>query len=292
VPCLGEKQYYDTVRKWLENQGYYSGGTIMIKGKENYYQDIGTKQRRIDVAGVKNAGNKFEDDLEIVAIEVRDKPSVSDSDISDTSKYHNCAHKCYLAFTGQISSGIRQSAERENIGLLQLHNKTTPEVLHHPSPKEPTSYTEMIRFLESLQIVKCSICGCFFERFQRTEEGFHSSFEIVRASYFKTMKETEEDPLDLKAIKGLPNDFKILKYICYPCREEFYIAPRKISSIQKCHAYWDEESKGFCCLIGKTKLCTDNVYNSEQIVDHLQKKHEVPAESQIIKGIGKDKLKS
>ena len=289
---MGEKQYYDTVRKWLEDQGYYCGGNITVKGKENYYQDIGTKQRRIDVAGVKNAGNKFEDDLEIVAIEVRDKPTVSDPDISDTAKYHNCVHKCYLAFTGQLSSEAKQNAERENIGLIQLSKTTAPEVLHHPSPKDPTSYPEMIRFLERLQIVKCSICGCFFERFQMSEEGFHSFFEMRRAVYFKTMKETEKDPLDLKTIRDLPSELKILKYICYPCREEFYINPRKISSIQKCHAYWDEESKGFCCLIGKAKSCTDFVYNSEEIVDHLQKKHKIRAENQIIKGVGKGRPKS
>ncbi len=109
---MSEKRYYDPVRKWLENQGYFCGGNITVRSKGNYYRDIGTKQRRIDVAGVKNVGNRFEDDIEIAAIEVRARSVVSDADISDTAKYHNCVHKCYLAATAEITSEIRKYAER------------------------------------------------------------------------------------------------------------------------------------------------------------------------------------
>lgn len=158
---LSEKEYYETVRKWLEGQGYHCGGNITVRGKDNYYQNIGTGQRRIDVAGVKNVGNRFEDDIEIVAIEVRDRPIVSDADISDTAKYHNCAHKCYLASTAAMTEKIKKHAERANVGLLHLDGSKTPDVILDLPPREPGDYSEMVRFLESFQIVKCSLCGFF-----------------------------------------------------------------------------------------------------------------------------------
>lgn len=281
---LSEKQYYNTVRKWLEKQGYYCGGNITIRGKENYYQDIGTKQRRIDVAGVKNVGNKFEDDIEIVAIEVRDRPVVSDKDISDTAKYHNCVHKCYLGTTAQMTSEIKKYAERANVGLLQLSKDKPPEVLHHSSPRKPEDYPEMIRFLESFEIVKCSICGCFFERFVRTDEGYQSSFAMTRAAYFRAVKDDEKDPLSLKEIKELPSEQKILRYICHPCLEELFINPSRILRNQTIHAYWDKEEKSFYCLVGKEKACADFVYNPEEIVEHLQTLHHISPDNQIIKG--------
>lgn len=230
-------------------------------------------------------GNQFEDDLEIVAIEVRDRPVVSDADISDTAKYHNCVHKCYLAFTAEISHEIRYYAERANVGLLQLRKDKPPRALHHPSPREPEDYTEMIRFLESFEIVKCAICGCFFERFVRSDEGYKSSFAMTRAAYFKALKETKKDPLDLKEIKKLPRKYRIYRYICHPCLEELFVNPgRMISQYQTNNACWSRKDTGFYCLLGDEKACTDYVYDPVEIVDHLQTLHRIGPDNQIIIG--------
>ncbi len=106
---------------------------------------------------------------------------------------------------------------------------------------------------------------------------------MTRASYFTALKSTEKDPLDLKEIKNLPSNQKILRYICHPCIDELFIAPKRISRKQKVHAYWGKEDKGFYCLVGKEKSCTDYVYNPQEIVDHLQTKHKVDPDNQIIK---------
>jgi len=91
---LGEKRYYAIV--------------ITVRDKPNYYQDIGPRNRRADVAGVKNVGSKYEDQIEIVAVEVRDRPTVSDQDFRDTDNYHQYAHKCYLATTALITQKHKQ----------------------------------------------------------------------------------------------------------------------------------------------------------------------------------------
>ena len=63
---MGERRYYNVVRKWLENEGYYCGGFIEnSKGKLIYFQDEGTARLRVDVAAVKSMGSRVEDEGKI-----------------------------------------------------------------------------------------------------------------------------------------------------------------------------------------------------------------------------------
>jgi predicted nuclease of predicted toxin-antitoxin system len=287
---LTEKEYYDIVREWLEDQGYYCGGNIEVGGKPNFYQNMGTKHRRADVVGVKNVGNRFEDDVEVVAIEVKDKRVVSVQDFDDAAKYQQCAHKCYLATTAEITDECIRWAERKNLGLLQLQKGKKPKVLRHPIPKQP-DYKEMLAFLESFEIVRCSICGCFFERFVRSEEKYQSFFEMKRAAYFNAMKNTSYDPLNFKEIPHLSPEYKIYRYICYPCLEELFPNSKVVKRVQEAreemkesHAYWSNSEKGFLCLVGKEKECTEYVYDPIEIVEHLRNKHNIDPDDQIIKG--------
>jgi hypothetical protein len=230
---LGEKRYYRIVREWLENQGYYCGGHIKVGKKLNYYQDIGPKNRRADVAGIKNVGSKYEDQIEIVAVEVRDRESISDQDLRDTENYHQYAHKCYLATTAPISDEHKQMAERRNIGLLQLERgKKRPELKHSTNPCPPKDHDEMMKFLNSFQIVKCAVCGCYFERFIRPTENYRSFLELVRARYFKVMRDTDRDPLYKKDIDKLEAAHKMLIYVCQPCVQDLFLAPTKIKRMQ------------------------------------------------------------
>jgi hypothetical protein len=291
---LGEVQYYEVVRKWLEDQGYYCGGNIIVRGKPNYYENIGSRRRRADVAGVKNVGGSYEDEIEIAAVEVRDESRISDKDIRDTANYKQCAHKCYLATTARITEKDKQIAQRKRIGLLQLEKGKKPRVWHDPTPEKPTDYEEMIEFLESFEIVKCSICGCFFERFIRPAEKYQSYFDMTRAKYFKTSKETKQDPLVLKKLKGksMSSEYKVTRYICRPCLEELFIEPSRIerrrrahAAVKRWHARWDDDEKGFECLVGKTKACTDYIYNDPvEIVEHLRDKHRIDPDDQVIDG--------
>jgi hypothetical protein len=230
---LGEKRYYAVVREWLEAQGYYCGGNITVRNKPNYYQDIGPRNRRADVAGVKNVGSKYEDQIEIVAIEVRDALTISDQDFRDTDNYHQYAHKCYLATTAPITDKHKQIAERRNIGLLSLEKgKKKPKPIHDPNPETPRNHAEMMEFLNSFQIVKCAICGCFFERFVITKEKYHSYIELTRARYFKVMNETNKIPFDKKDLQSLTSDFKMKSYICELCVQELFLEPKKVKKMR------------------------------------------------------------
>jgi len=233
VSGLGEKRYYSIVREWLEGQGYYCGGNITVGRKPNYYQDIGPRNRRADVAGIKNVGSKYQDEIEIVAVEVRDKPRISDQDFRDTENYHQYAHKCYLAATATITEKHKQIAERRNIGLLQLKKgKKKPKLRHSPNPESPRDHDEMMKFLNSFQIVKCAICGCYFERFIKPKENYRSFLQLIRAKYFRVMKETNKEPLEKKDIGNLETDHKMYIYVCQPCVQDLFLQPKKIKRMQ------------------------------------------------------------
>lgn len=230
---MGEERYYGIVREWLERQGYYCGGNIRVGKKLNYYQNIGPKNRRADVAGIKNVGSQYEDEIEIVAVEVRERPNISDQDFRDTDNYHQYAHKCYLATTATITEKHKQIAERRNIGLLQLQKgKKKPKMKHGPNPEKPRDCGEMMKFLNSFQIVKCAICGCYFERFIRREEDYRSFLELTRAKYFKVMKDTDREPLEKKDIENLDADHGMRIYVCQPCVQDLFLKPRKIKRMQ------------------------------------------------------------
>lgn len=281
---MGEKRYYPKIRKWLESQGYYCGGNITVRDKPNYYQDIGPRHRRADVAGVKNLGSKYEDQIEIVAVEVRDTPTISDSDIRDTDNYHQYAHKCYLATTAPIEPEHMEIAERRNIGLLSLKKgRKKPKLIHAPNPQKPANNAEMMDFLNSFEIVRCSICGCFFERYVKTKENYQSYIELVRARYFKTMSETQNNPLVLGEVKQLQPDYKLRLYICRVCLEELFMHPERIKKM-KVHGRWIGDKKGFECLIRTKAVCSKYWFNTIEIVEHLRDKHDVNPDDQVIEG--------
>jgi hypothetical protein len=76
--------------------------------KPFWYSDLGTKVRG-DVAGVKNVGNKYFDDIEIAVVEVKDKP-ISLRHIQQAHGYSLFAHKCYLAAPFRISDELKSYA--------------------------------------------------------------------------------------------------------------------------------------------------------------------------------------
>lgn len=116
-----EKEYYPVVRKWLERKGYYCGGFVVdSKGNPIYYQDKGTARLRVDVAGIKNVGSRVSDEIEVVAVEVRDIENVGARDIHDAYAYAQYAHKCYLATTAPISNQDQKDAQKLGVASCIL----------------------------------------------------------------------------------------------------------------------------------------------------------------------------
>ena len=218
---MGEKEYYPIIRKWLEKNDYYCGGQVYSKGNPIYFQDKGTARLRVDVAGIKNVGSRVSSEIEVVAVEVRDKKKVSVRDIHDAHAYAQYAHKCYLAITSPISNQDKEDAGRLGVGLLHIGKHRVTEALS-PQGKMP-DYSMMLKFLSVLQVAKCSICGIFFETYVRKEENYKSFYRMVRAKYFKAAHdEPEVDVLDAKEIKDLRASYRSYSYICRTCMEELF----------------------------------------------------------------------
>ena len=166
-------------------------------------------------------GNRVSNEIEIVAIEVRDKQNVSVRDVQDAHAYTQYAHKCYLATTAKIQIPDRRCAEKRGIGLLKIDSKQVKEVLS-PQIKTP-DVSLMMSFLRVLDIAKCPICGTFFEVFKIKTENYKSFYQFTRPKYFNI---AHDDPdinvFDRKKLKKLKAAFKNYGYICRICLEEFF----------------------------------------------------------------------
>jgi len=225
--ALSEKEYYPIVRKWLESKGYYCGGYIEdSEGNPIYYQDKGTKRLRVDVAGVKNAGSRVSCEIEVVAVEVRDKNNVSIRDIQDAHAYAQYAHKCYLATTASIDDQDKEAAQRLGVGLLHIKNRRVTEVLS-PQRKMP-DHSMMMKFLKVLEIAKCPICGSFFETYVIKAKNYKSYYRLVRPKYFNAARDYPEiDVLAPEGLKELKTSYQTRIFICRTCMEEFF--PNKLA---------------------------------------------------------------
>lgn len=230
---MGEEKYYPIIRKWLENHGYYCGGFIEdSNGKPMFFQNKGTARLRIDVAGVKNVGTSLADEIEVVAVEVRDADNVQYRDIQDAYAYSQYAHKCYLATTGKIDKQDRDDAHSLGIGLLKIRKNRVKEIL---SPKLNTpSRAKMLHFLNVLEVSQCALCGCFFETYIVKSEKYKSFHRMTRAKYFTAAREHPSvDVFVSKELKKLPSDYMIYRFICRSCIEEFF--PQKIKKLNEVH---------------------------------------------------------
>lgn len=273
---MGEERYYPIVRKWLEKKGYYCGGSIEdSKGNPIYFQNKGTARLRVDVAGIKNTGNIVVDEIEVVAVEVRDVSNVSYGDIKDADKYARFAHKCYLATTGIIDSQDKEDAQKLGVGLLQIGDDRIKEVL---SPKrEPPEYANMIRFLHGLEVTRCPICGCFYETYVVNKE-YKSFCELIRPRYFKVAHDSPQtDSFDQDDLKKLGKSYQTYRYICTPCMNSFF------PKLKDSHAVFDKEEGGFHCQMGSRKH-NSLVYEVGEINQHLEGEHDIPFDEQIIDG--------
>lgn len=223
---LGEEKYYPVVREWLTKEGYYFGGFIEdSKGNPIYFENKGTQRLRIDVAGIRNIGTPLLDEVEVVAVEVRDQDTVKYRDLQDAYAYSQFAHKCYLATTGNILKRDKQDAHSLGIGLLKIGKRRVIEIL---SPRlSAPSHAKMLHFLNVLEVSQCPLCGCFFETYVRTSEKYKSFYRVDRSQYFNAAHDYREtDVFVKKELQNLPSEYKIRRYICRSCLEEFF--PEKI----------------------------------------------------------------
>jgi hypothetical protein len=185
---VDESNYYRNVAVWLEKRGYYVGRSQPKKyRKDELFIKRGMKKAQVDVTGIRNVGKSYFDDIEIAVIEVkysRVGKQVALQDLEQTKGYHVYAHVCYLAFTEniEITKDREEDAKFRNVGLLRIpmdFYKKKPnqvriedlEVIHSPTRNIPSNESEMIEFLDKLDILRCTLCGCYFLN-ENYEENF------------------------------------------------------------------------------------------------------------------------
>jgi len=220
----GERRFYPVVKRWLEKHGYYCGGYITRRRKEFNYFDVGSKKYKVDVAGVKNVGNKLVDVIEVVAVEVKDEDLITQKHMQQAFGYSSIAHKCYLATTGEIKEDDKANAARMGIGLLQLTDKESlPKEVLSPQLKQPNE-ASMLDFLDTLSISQCTLCRCyFFNCSWKDEDQRLTSYKRLRRSrQFDVYLRTKLDPIDdLSKLRGKLGKHVTLRFVCRHCYDQF-----------------------------------------------------------------------
>jgi hypothetical protein len=145
-----ETRLYSIVERYLKGKGYLI--TDVRKGRK----------AQADVVGVKDSGHRYSNEIEVVAVEVKDREKVRDRYITQALGYSRYAHKCYLAMPATYDEEVIADAKERGVGLLEIRGNKVREVL--PADFKHPKESELIWFLrKSLGLVRCAICGCIFE---------------------------------------------------------------------------------------------------------------------------------
>ena len=237
---VDESRYYKNAAIWLEKKGYYIGRSEPnVYRKDELFIRKGRKKAQVDVAGVKNVGKSYFDDIEIAIVEVKHSNTprpLTLRELTQTRGYQIYAHNCFLAATDRISitEENETDANSHGIGLLRIpfdFYRKKPryvevddiEVILTPRRETPKE-AEMLEFLATLDILRCTICGCYFNSWGEYEEEFQNlppkeaSFKrLERNKIFKLFPDKIEDQFDTKH-KHLKN--QIWRHLCLLCVED------------------------------------------------------------------------
>lgn len=232
-----EERYYDSVLDWLDDQGYYTGGHI-VNDDEFFFKRTGTAGRFPDCCGVKNAGNRFIDDIEVAAVEVKDR-RITPKHVQQGLVYSIMAHKVYIAgpqaYT-ELSEDVLRLLETAGIGYLEGNKKAdgTWKITERLSSRRHfPSHAELLRLLHRWGIHQCTICGGYFFTWSTWDgEEFHTMMKIRRPRHIDCQRDDLGEPFDRKSRRGLNRSYLINRYLCRSCIIEL---PEKIARWTKRH---------------------------------------------------------
>lgn len=237
---VDEARYYKNVAIWLEKKGYYIGRSQpKVYRKGELFIRKGRKKAQVDVAGVKNVGKSYFDDIEIVIIEVKHSNTprpLALRELAQTRGYQIYAHDCYLATTDKISitEENKTDARSHGIGLLRIpfdfYRKKSKkveiddiEVILTPRREIPIE-ADMLEFLATLDILRCALCGCYFNSWLEYEEEFPhlppkgASFKrLERNKVFELFPDKIDDQFNTQ---HKYRKSKMWRHLCIPCVED------------------------------------------------------------------------
>ena len=231
---LDEKKYYDSLLNWLFERGYYVGQNMSRRRSQKpyWYKDLGSKVRG-DVAGVRNIGNKYFDQVEVAVIEVKDKP-ITLRGIQQAYGYSLFAHKCYLATPFEISEEQKDNAHEFGVGLLHMDVERKQngslsglqgpfyciEEVLSPQRSVPKSEAEMTKFLDTLSIKRCSICQCYVFDWAKDKKNPEARPRTVIRMLRGKQISGYSDEAYVPFIGRPPKKYRIHRYICLECARQ------------------------------------------------------------------------
>lgn len=163
-----EERFYPVVLKYLKQKGYLTE-SYKDDGKTKFeFTRVGGKTQA-DVVGVKDVGRDYSHEIEIVAVEVKDREQVRVRYITQALGYSTFAHRCYLAMPIAYEEEYVNYARQMGVGLLEIGKNGVIEEILSAELKNPDE-TMMIWFLRrSLNLVKCVFCGSIIHRFHNKQ---------------------------------------------------------------------------------------------------------------------------
>ena len=231
---MSEKKLYKPVREWLEKKGYYCGGDMWLRKDktERFYENIGDRKMRVDVAGVRNIGSLYADDLEVVC---KNEEKVTFIQVAQAYGYTLVANRVYLASTAVLDREWDHFFRRSGLGFLHIAGTTSKITEIVPSSSFSPNQANYVRFLRAMWIVQCSICGVYNFRWDAIDElSGHGYHKLIRGEQIERHAEPNDHPFRRK----VPNDVQVKRYICRYCLEELFFEKGK-SQLLKKEKSWD-----------------------------------------------------
>jgi len=163
VTYLDEARFYSIVLDYLEEKGYVTEG-FNRDGSTFDFARLG-RRAQADVIGIKDVGTQYSNDIEIAAVEVKDRKRAKVRYMTQALGYSTFAHRCYLAMPAKLTEEDKDYAREMGVGLLRIVGDQVEEVL--PAELRNPNESMMIWFMRrSLWMMKCMLCGRWLHRFK------------------------------------------------------------------------------------------------------------------------------
>ncbi len=158
---MRESKLYSSLQNFLKRNGYV---VRRDKNDSKGFVNIKVGEYHPDVVGIKNIGDEFSREIEIVAVEVKKSTkNISNKDWGEAGNYKTFAHKSYLAAVGEFSEEDIEKAKGLGLGLIELRNKKSSPKIRLEATKN-NNPVRMFKALGSLRIYQCSICKRYIFR--------------------------------------------------------------------------------------------------------------------------------
>jgi hypothetical protein len=222
APPSGEKRFYGPLREWLGKRGYYTGEATSIrrKGKEKtaWFKEKGIQGQIADVIGVRNAGSRHHDALEVVIIEVKDSERFKVRDLQDAKGYTTISHLTYLAHTVKPNEDKIEKARDLGIGLIHIIDRKHFKEILSPVRNEPNERS-LAEFLENLFIIQCSLCRCYFFNWSHwtDDTGVERGKTFVEMRRIKQFNWARQNPNETSPFEIIESQVKVDRaYVIHP----------------------------------------------------------------------------